>query len=119
MFCKKDVLKNFTKFTRRNLCWSLFFNKIADIRPETLSKNRLQHRCFPVNFVKYFKNHFFTELLRLFVLVLYLWKQYTFKLILILLSYHSLSKRTKFTLFCMIWRTFRFILKYDCYLLFV
>ena len=29
------------------------FNKVTDFRPTTLSKNRLWHRCFPVNFVKF------------------------------------------------------------------
>ena len=38
MFCKKVVLKNFAKFTGKNLCQSLFFNKGADLRPETLLK---------------------------------------------------------------------------------
>ena len=38
VFCKKGVLRNFTKFTWKHLCWSLFFNKVADLRPETLLK---------------------------------------------------------------------------------
>ena len=38
MFCKKVVLKNFAKFTGKNLSQSLFFNKGADLRPETLLK---------------------------------------------------------------------------------
>ena len=29
VFCKKDVLRNFTKFTAKHLCQSLFFNKVA------------------------------------------------------------------------------------------
>ena len=29
VFYKKGVLKNFTKFTGKNLCQSLFFNKVA------------------------------------------------------------------------------------------
>ena len=29
VFCKKGVLRNFTKFTGKNLCQSLFFNKVA------------------------------------------------------------------------------------------
>ena len=61
MFCKKGVLKNFTKFIGKHLCWSLFFNKVAGLSPETLLKKRLQHRCFFVNFVKFFKNTFFKE----------------------------------------------------------
>ena len=31
VFCKKDVLKNFSKFTRKHLCQSLFFNKVAGL----------------------------------------------------------------------------------------
>ena len=30
VFCKKGVLRNFAKFTRKHLCQSLFFNKVAD-----------------------------------------------------------------------------------------
>ena len=29
VFCKKGVLENFAKFTGKNLCHSLFFNKVA------------------------------------------------------------------------------------------
>ena len=29
VFCKKDILRNFTKFTGKHLCQSLFFNKAA------------------------------------------------------------------------------------------
>ena len=35
-----------------------FFNKGASLRPETLLKKRLWHRCFPVNFVKFLKTLF-------------------------------------------------------------
>ena len=37
VFCKKGVLINFTKFTEKHLCQSLFFNKVARLRPATLS----------------------------------------------------------------------------------
>ena len=30
---KKGVLRNFTKFTGKHLCQSLFFNKVAGLRP--------------------------------------------------------------------------------------
>ena len=33
MFCKKGVLRNFTTFTRKHLCQSLFFKKVAGLRP--------------------------------------------------------------------------------------
>ena len=31
VFFKKGVLKNFTKFSGKYLCWSLFFNKVAGL----------------------------------------------------------------------------------------
>ena len=34
-FCKKGVLRNFTKFTGKHLCQSLSFNKVAGLRPAT------------------------------------------------------------------------------------
>ena len=37
----------------KHLYWSLSFNKVAGLRPATLFKKGLQHRCFPVNFVKF------------------------------------------------------------------
>ena len=51
VLCKKGVLRNFTKFTRKHLYQSLFFN-------------RLWHRCFPVNFTKFLRTLFLTEHLR-------------------------------------------------------
>ena len=51
VFCKKDILENFAKFTDKHLCKSLFFNKVASLRPATLLKKRLWHWCFAVNFV--------------------------------------------------------------------
>ena len=50
---RKGVLRNFAKFTGKQLCKSLFFNKVAGLSPATLLKKRLLHRCFPVNFVKF------------------------------------------------------------------
>ena len=64
VLCKKGVLRNFTKFTGKNLCLSLFFNKVTDLRPATLLKKRLWHRRFPMNFVKFLRAPFLTEHLR-------------------------------------------------------
>ena len=52
LFCKKGVLRNFAKFTGKCLCQSL------------ISKKRLWHRCFPVNFAKFLRTSFLTEHLR-------------------------------------------------------
>ena len=48
VFCKNGVLRNFAKFTGKHLCQSFFFNKTAGLRPATLLKKRLWHRCFSV-----------------------------------------------------------------------
>ena len=61
VFCKKGVLRNFTKFTGKHLCQNIFFNKVAGLKPATLLKKRLWHRCFPVNFVKFLRTPFLTE----------------------------------------------------------
>ena len=60
----KDVLRNFATFTGKHLCQSLFFNKVAGLTPATLLKERLWHRCHPVNVGEISKNNFFTEHLR-------------------------------------------------------
>ena len=46
----KGILRNFAKFTGKQLCQSLFFNKVADLR--------LWHGSFPVNFAKFLKMPF-------------------------------------------------------------
>ena len=51
-------LKNFAKFTGKHLYQSLFFNKVEDLSPATLLKQRLWHRCFPVNFRKFLRTPF-------------------------------------------------------------
>ena len=58
---QKAVLRSFKKFTRKHLCQILYFNKVADLRPATLLKKRLWHRCFPVNFAKFLRTPIFTE----------------------------------------------------------
>ena len=55
VFCEKGVLRNVAKFTEKHLCQSLFFNKAAGLKPATLLKKRLWHRCFPVKFAKFLK----------------------------------------------------------------
>ena len=52
---KKSVLWNFTKFRGKQLCQSLFFNKVTGLRPATLLQKRLWHSCFPVNFAKFLR----------------------------------------------------------------
>ena len=38
LFCKKGVLRHFTKFTGKHLCQVLFFNKVVGLRPAVLLK---------------------------------------------------------------------------------
>ena len=46
VFCKKGVLRNFAKFTRKHLCQRLFFNKVAGLGE--ISKNTFFYRTPPV-----------------------------------------------------------------------
>ena len=64
VFCKKRALKNFEKITGKHMCQSLFFNKVSGLRTATSLIKRLWHRCFPVNFAKFFKTHFCIDHLR-------------------------------------------------------
>ena len=52
VFCKKGVLRTFTKFTGKHLCHRLFFNKIAG-KKEPLTQ------VFSCEFFEIFKNTFF------------------------------------------------------------
>ena len=61
---KKVVLRSFAKFIGKQLCQSLFFNKVAGLRLATVLKKRLWHRCFPLNFAKFLRTPFFIENLR-------------------------------------------------------
>ena len=49
MFFKIGAIKNFTDFTEKHMCWSLF-NKAAGLKTYNIIKKRLQHRCFAVKF---------------------------------------------------------------------
>ena len=60
---RKGVLRNFTKFRGKHLCQSLFFNRVADLRPITLSKERLA-QVFSCEFCENSKNTLFAEHLR-------------------------------------------------------
>ena len=53
VLCKKGVVRNFTKFTGRHLCQSLFFDRVPGLRPLTLAQ------VFSYGFCKITKNTFF------------------------------------------------------------
>ena len=58
MFYKKDVLGNFTKFTGKHLCQSLFFNKVAGLRPASLLKKETLTQMFSCEFREVSKDTF-------------------------------------------------------------
>ena len=45
VFYKKGVLRNFAKFTRKHLCQSLFFNKVAGLRTPPVAASDLRMLC--------------------------------------------------------------------------
>ena len=57
---RKDVLRNFAKFTGAHLCQSLFCDKVAGLKPEDCNfmKKEIWHRCFAVNFAKFIRKPF-------------------------------------------------------------
>ena len=55
---RKGIPRKFEKLTGKHLCQSLFFNKVACLRPATLLKKRLWHMCLPVNFAKFLRTTF-------------------------------------------------------------
>ena len=73
LFCKSHTTKSFHKllilwtrldrrsrpevFCKKGVLWS--FAKFTGLRPATLLKNSLWHRCFPMNFEKFLRTPFF------------------------------------------------------------
>ena len=65
MFFKKGALKNLLIFTGKCLCWSLFLIKLQAYN--FITKQRFQHRTFPMNIAKvlrkFYIKHFWLLLL--------------------------------------------------------
>ena len=59
-FCKKVFLETLRN-SQEHTCPKVSFNKVAALRPETLFKKRLQHRCFPLNVAKSLRILLFIE----------------------------------------------------------
>ena len=58
VFCEKVFLE-ISQNSQENTSASVsFFNKVAGLRPATLLKKRLWHRCFPVNLAKLLRTPF-------------------------------------------------------------
>ena len=62
VFYKLGFLKSFVKFTRKHLCWNLFFNKVAGLKPEKKKQNPT--KVFSCEFCKISKSIYFIEHLR-------------------------------------------------------
>ena len=60
MFFKMVFLINLL-ISQENNCVGIFFNKVAGLNDYNFILKRLQHRCFPVKFVKFLKTSFITE----------------------------------------------------------
>ena len=73
VFCKNGVLKHFAKLIGKLLCWSLFFHKVAG----RLEK-RIQHKCFSLNFERFFRTpilyNIFDQLLLVLVRIGLAWR---------------------------------------------
>ena len=55
---EKEPLEISQNSQEKKTCPRVFFNKVAGLRPVTLFKKRLWHRCFSVNFVKFITTSF-------------------------------------------------------------
>ena len=55
VFQKEGVLKNFTKFTGKQLCQGLIFNKVTGLRPATLLKRDSRTGVFHLDFAKFLR----------------------------------------------------------------
>ena len=57
----KKVFLKISQNSLENACAGVFFLIKLQDRPATLLKEKLQHGCFPVNFVKFLRAPFFIE----------------------------------------------------------
>ena len=67
---KKALLKNIAIFTGKHLCWSLFLIKLEDLRACNFIKERLHHRCFPVDIVKFLRTSILKNIHKQLLLIL-------------------------------------------------
>ena len=58
LFCRKGVLRNFAKFIGKRVFHSLFFNKVAGLRPTTLLKKETLAQVFSCEFWVIYKSNY-------------------------------------------------------------
>ena len=75
-FCKKAVLKFFSIFTGKRLCWSLFLLKLQAFRSATFIKKGLEYRYFPVNIDKFLRTPDLKNIYERLFLLIYKKKSY-------------------------------------------
>ena len=75
VFCKKGVLKNFTKFTGKHLCQSLFYDKVAVLRPQALAQVFL-YEFFKISISTFFTEHLWTTASEYLLLILSFFKSF-------------------------------------------
>ena len=80
----KGVPKHFANFTQKQVCQSLFLNKVAGLRPGNSAQ------VFSCQFCEIFKNTFFTEHLRATACFFYKWHLHRFFKIPSLFEKHQL-----------------------------
>ena len=61
MFFKISIFKNFTNFTAKHLCWSLFLIKLQAHRPAILLKRDSKTGAFLRNYYNSYEHFFFKE----------------------------------------------------------
>ena len=93
-------IKDFTKFTGKQLCWSLFFSKVSGLTPATLLKRRLQQKCFPTNFVKFLEHLFYKTLHDDFFILQFISQFHFAKKFYIFIQTKSVRKIDKNSQFC-------------------
>ena len=99
VFFKIGVLKSFTNFTGKHLCWILLLKKLAGWRPATLFKKILQHRYFPVKFEKFLRSPFFTEHLRWLLLHLRYFATFIWRTIFLFSTHRLMYKKSNLFLY--------------------
>ena len=58
VFCRKDILRNFAKFTRKHFLPEFLFLIELQAPPALFLKKGLWHSCFSVNFAKFLRTPF-------------------------------------------------------------
>ena len=69
MFCEKKVFLKFHKFHRKTLVLESLFNKVAGLKVWKFIKKRLQHKCFPVKFMKFSRTPIFINICERLLLI--------------------------------------------------